>query len=64
MRKTVIVYEVYETRIEVEANSDQDALDIAECYLNKGVNENTGFVIPDGEFSYVLDKSEWDVFDS
>ena len=63
MRKTVIVYEVYETPIEVDADNDEEALDIVDKWISMGVDDD-GNVLPNGEYSYGLDKSKWDVFDS
>lgn len=64
MRKTVIVYEVYETPIEVDADNDEEALDIAERSLRNNIHEQDSSIIPEGTYSYPLDKSEWNVFDS
>lgn len=60
MKKTVIVYEVYETPIEVDADSDEEALNTVEIFIKNGYDDY-GNTIPDGIYSYCLDKSEWKV---
>jgi hypothetical protein len=62
MKKVVVVREVYETRIEVDAENDEQAKELAQNFLAKGYGQD-GQVIPDGEFAYVLDKDEWQTYD-